>query len=123
MCSLVLSKLSTLSLRAAARCAVKSLPRQGAQLLFFPQNLIEFRNASTRPATANDLGFTPEQAACCLDRFQTLSDLLAPRLEVACEKCGRKGSYSVAKLYAERGERWAVTIAGDTEDDRWWQAA
>jgi len=34
----------------------------------------------------------------------TLSDLGAPRLEVACEKCGRKGSYSVAKLYAERGD-------------------
>ena len=34
----------------------------------------------------------------------TLSDLAAPRLEVACEKCGRKGSYSVAKLYAERGD-------------------
>ena len=35
---------------------------------------------------------------------QTLSDLAAPRLKVACEKCGRKGSYSVAKLYAERGD-------------------
>jgi hypothetical protein len=35
---------------------------------------------------------------------QTLSDLGAPRLEVACEKCGRKGSYSVATLYAERGD-------------------
>jgi hypothetical protein len=35
----------------------------------------------------------------------TLSDLAAPRLEVACAKCGRKGSYNVAKLYAERGER------------------
>ena len=35
---------------------------------------------------------------------QTLSDLVALRLEVACEKCGRKGSYSVAKLYAERGD-------------------
>jgi hypothetical protein len=34
----------------------------------------------------------------------TLSDLGTPRLEVACEKCGRKGSYSVAKLYAERGD-------------------
>ena len=35
---------------------------------------------------------------------QTLSDLAAPRLDVACEKCGRKGFYSVAKLYAERGD-------------------
>jgi hypothetical protein len=34
----------------------------------------------------------------------TLSDLGTPRLEVACEKCGRKGSYSVAKPYAERGD-------------------
>ncbi|MFZ2110164.1 MAG: hypothetical protein WAV18_33140 [Roseiarcus sp.] len=35
---------------------------------------------------------------------QTLSDLAAPRLEVACEKCGRKGPTSAAKLYAERGD-------------------
>jgi hypothetical protein len=34
----------------------------------------------------------------------TLSDLGAPRLGVACDKCGRKGSYSVAKLHAERGD-------------------
>jgi hypothetical protein len=34
----------------------------------------------------------------------TLSDIPGPRLGVACDKCGRKGSYSVAKLYAERGD-------------------
>jgi hypothetical protein len=34
----------------------------------------------------------------------TLSEIPGPRLEVACEKCGRKGSYSVAKLYAERSD-------------------
>jgi hypothetical protein len=34
----------------------------------------------------------------------TLSDLAASRLVVACERCGRTGSYSVVKLYAERGD-------------------
>jgi hypothetical protein len=59
-------------LRAAARRAVKSLYRQGEQLLCFPQNLVEFWSGSTRPATGNGLGFTPEPAARCVDRFQTL---------------------------------------------------
>ena len=59
-------------LRAIARQAVKSLYRQGEQLLCFPQNLVEFWNASTRPANANGLGFTPEQAARSVDRFQAL---------------------------------------------------
>jgi predicted nucleic acid-binding protein len=63
-------------LRAAARRAVKSLYRQGEQLLCFPQNLVEFWNASTRPIAGNGLGFTPEQAARYVDRFQTLFDLL-----------------------------------------------
>ena len=57
-------------LRAIARQAVKSLYRQGEQLLCFPQNLVEFWNASTRPANANGLGFTPGQAARSVDRFQ-----------------------------------------------------
>ena len=63
-------------LRATARRAVKSLYRQDEQLLCFPQNLIEFWNASTRPANGNGLGFTPEQAARYVDRFQTLLRLL-----------------------------------------------
>ncbi len=69
-------------LRAAARSAVKSLYRQGEQLLCFPQNLVEFWNASTRPATGNGLGFTPEQAARYVDRFQTLFDLLPETPEI-----------------------------------------
>jgi putative hemolysin len=69
-------------LHAAARRAVKSLYRQGEQLLCFPQNLVEFWNASTRPATANGLGFTPEQAARYVDRFQTLLHLLPETPEI-----------------------------------------
>jgi len=63
-------------LRATARRAVKSLYRQGEQLVCFPQNLVEFWNASTRPASGNGLGFSPEQAARYVDRFQTLLRLL-----------------------------------------------
>jgi predicted nucleic acid-binding protein len=68
--------------RATERHAVKSLFRQGEQLLCFPQNLVEFWNASTRPANANGLGFSPEQAARYVDRFQTLLRLLPETPEI-----------------------------------------
>ena len=71
-----------LQLRTVARRAVKSLYRQGEHLLCFPQNLVEFWNASTRPAAGNGLGFTPEQAARYVDRFQTLFDLLPETPEI-----------------------------------------
>ncbi|MSV29056.1 MAG: PIN domain-containing protein [Bryobacterales bacterium] len=69
-------------LRTTARHAVKTLYRQGEQLLCFPQNLVEFWNASTRPATANGLGFTPAQAARYVDRFQSLLRLLPDTPEI-----------------------------------------
>jgi len=68
--------------REAARHAVKSLYRQGEQLLCFPQDLVEFWNASTRPANANGLGFSPDQAARYVDRFQTLLKLLPETQEI-----------------------------------------
>jgi hypothetical protein len=58
-------------LRATARHAVKSLFLRGEELLCFPQNLVEFWNASTRPANANGLGLFPEQAAGYVDRGQS----------------------------------------------------
>jgi predicted nucleic acid-binding protein len=69
-------------LRLTARRAVKSLYRQGEQLLCFPQNLVEFWNASTRPANANGLGLSPEQAARYVDRFQTLLRLFPETAEI-----------------------------------------
>jgi predicted nucleic acid-binding protein len=69
-------------LREAARRAVKSLYRQGEQLACFPQNLVEFWNASTRPAGVNGLGLSPEQAARYLDRFQTLLRLFPETAEI-----------------------------------------
>jgi predicted nucleic acid-binding protein len=70
------------NLRATARRAVKSLYRTGEELLCFPQNLVEFWNASTRPAGANGLGFSPEQAARYLDRFQTIFRILPETPEI-----------------------------------------
>src|ERR687898_3042662 len=69
-------------LRIAARSAVKALYRQGEELLCFPQNLLEFWNVATRPANANGLGFTPEQAARFVDRFQTLVRLLPETADI-----------------------------------------
>jgi hypothetical protein len=69
-------------LRATARHAVKALFLQGEELLCFPQNLVEFWNASTRPAKANGLGFTAQQAARYVDRFQTLFRLFPETPEI-----------------------------------------
>jgi predicted nucleic acid-binding protein len=55
---------------------------RGEQLICFPQNLVEFWNASTRPASGNGLGFSPEQAARYVDRFQTLLRLLPETSEI-----------------------------------------
>jgi predicted nucleic acid-binding protein len=63
-------------LRTAARHSIKHLFRQGEQLYCFPQNLVEFWNVATRPATANGLGLSPEQTARLVDRFQTIIQLL-----------------------------------------------
>ena len=71
-----------LTIRASARTAIKSLYREGEQLICFSQNLVEFWNASTRPNTANGLGFTPEQAARYLDRVQTLLQLLPDTADI-----------------------------------------
>ena len=38
------------------------------------------------------------------DGSRTLSDLIAPRLNEACSKCDRRGSYDVARLSRERGD-------------------
>src|SRR5437879_12577238 len=70
------------AIRAAAGQAVKSLYRQGEELLCFPQNLVEFWSASTRPANANGLGFSPEQAARYVDRFQALLRFLPETAEI-----------------------------------------
>jgi predicted nucleic acid-binding protein len=43
---------------------------------------VEFWNASTRPANANGLGFSPEQAARYVDRFQTLLRLFPETAEI-----------------------------------------
>ncbi len=70
------------AIRLAARRAIKSLYRDGEQLLCFPQNLVEFWNASTRAANSNGLGFSPEQAARYLDRFQTIFRILPETADI-----------------------------------------
>ena len=44
---------------------------------------------------------------CCGTRDSWLavtSDVRGPALEIACDPCGRRGRYSVAKLMAEHGD-------------------
>ena len=38
------------------------------------------------------------------DGSMILSDIRARKLSIVCEPCGRRGSYSVAKLMAEHGD-------------------
>ena len=70
------------ALRIAARQAVISLYSTGEELVCFPQNLIEFWSAATRPADSNGLGFSPDQAARYFDRFQTLLRILPETPEI-----------------------------------------
>ena len=70
------------AIRGAARRALKSLYRQGEELVCFPQNLVEFWSASTRPANANGLALTPEQTARYVDRFQTFLRLIPENAEI-----------------------------------------
>jgi predicted nucleic acid-binding protein len=68
--------------RGRARFAIKGLYRTGESLVCFPQNLVEFWNASTRPVGGNGLGFSPEQAARYVDRFQIVFRLLPERPDI-----------------------------------------
>jgi hypothetical protein len=38
------------------------------------------------------------------DGSRTLSDLEKERLAIVCEKCGRRGSYAVARLISAHGD-------------------
>jgi hypothetical protein len=52
----------------------------------------------------------------------TLADIADTRIDVTCDKCGRRGSYSVARLWCERGDikltDWLVEISVDCERRR-----
>lgn len=63
-------------LRLTARDAIKGLLARDEALVCFPQNLVEFWNVVTRPANANGLGFSPEQAARYVSRFETILRIL-----------------------------------------------
>lgn len=47
-----------------------------------PQNLIEFRNASTRPTAENGMGLTPGQAATLIAEFEARFTLLLETPEI-----------------------------------------
>ena len=61
---------------ALADRAVVELFSRGVVLHLTPQNLIEFRNAATRPLAANGLGLTPAQAENKAADFEALFPLL-----------------------------------------------
>ena len=56
--------------------AVVELHRRGEVLHVTPQNLIEFRNAATRPTAANGLGLTASEAEAKSSAFEVAFPLL-----------------------------------------------
>lgn len=62
---------------AVAYQAVVELRRRGEVLHITPQNLIEFRNAATRPAAANGLGLSAVEAEAKAAVFESRFPLLA----------------------------------------------
>ena len=56
--------------------AVMELHRRGELLHLTPQNLVEFRNAATRPTAVNGLGLTPGEAEAKAAHFESLFSLL-----------------------------------------------
>lgn len=70
------------ALRTASRRAVRLFYGQGDELVCFPQNLVEFWSAATRPANVNGLGLSSEQAARYVDRFLSLVRLLPESPEI-----------------------------------------
>lgn len=59
-----------------AKAAVAELHRRGEVLTVTAQNLIEFRNFSTRPVAANGLGLTPVAAMTIARAFEAAFPLL-----------------------------------------------
>ena len=57
--------------------AVVELHRRGEVLHVTPQNLVEFRNAATRPAVVNGLGLTAAEAEAKVSDFEAAFPLLA----------------------------------------------
>jgi predicted nucleic acid-binding protein len=62
---------------AAATHAVVELHRRGEVLHITPQNLVEFRNAATRPTAANGLGLSAADAEAKAAAFEAAFPLLA----------------------------------------------
>jgi predicted nucleic acid-binding protein len=56
--------------------AVMELHRQGEALRVTPQNLVEFRNAATRPVAQNGLGLTAAEATTRASIFEAAFPLL-----------------------------------------------
>ena len=48
---------------------------------------------------------------------RTLSDLESERLGVTCEKCGRRGSYAVARLISRHGDLRLTDLIDQLTDD------
>src|SRR5688500_8725409 len=60
------------ALHAVASQATLTLYRAGEDLRTAPQNLIEFRNAATRPAAVNGIGMPPADAEAHAAQFESM---------------------------------------------------
>lgn len=65
--------------------SVKSLQRRGEIVHITPQNLIEFWNVATRPASANGLGMSPAEAAREVESLELLFPLMPDTPDIYME--------------------------------------
>ena len=73
------------SFRPQAIQAVRTILNRGDQIVFTPQNAVEFWSVATRPVIANGLNFTPGLADRALLRFDGVFDFLPDNAAIHVE--------------------------------------
>lgn len=84
--------------------SVKALQRRGEIVHITPQNLIEFWNVATRPASANGLGMTPAEVERQVESLELLFPLVpdSPAVYAEWKKLVTAASVSGVKVHDAR---------------------
>lgn len=84
--------------------SVKALQRRGEVVHITPQNLIEFWNVATRPASANGLGMSPAEAGRQVERLELLFPLVpdSPAVYAEWKKLVSAAGVSGVKVHDAR---------------------
>lgn len=91
--------------------SVKKLQRRGEIVHITPQNLIEFWNVATRPATANGLGMSPADAERQVESLELLFPLVPDSPDVYKEWRRLVSAAGVSGVKVHDARLAAVAIA------------